>query len=300
MTPLRIMVSRHSAFYSPVLCAIGGGFLEKAGFAPSYAVATPTYSVADAIAEHRADVVQGAPSYNWLLLEQGASAPPMLNFAQINQYDGFFIAARRHDGEFDWAALESQSLMFVHGGQPQAMLRYAMHLRGIDLARIAGIDRGGTDDMIAAFRAGEAAFFHEQGPYPHQLEHDAQARVVASVGEVIGPVCFSTLAATRDWLAKPDALRFMRAYRAARAFAHSAPAEQIAKIEQRFFPNIAREALQRAIAAYQALGAWAGEVAISEPLYDKALDVFGHAKLISRRYPFRSVVVPPPDGDDTR
>ena len=48
MTVLRVMASRHSAFYSPLLGAIAGGFLQEEGFDPvSYTHLTlPTiYSV---------------------------------------------------------------------------------------------------------------------------------------------------------------------------------------------------------------------------------------------------------------
>jgi NitT/TauT family transport system substrate-binding protein len=118
---------------------------------------------------------------------------------------------------------------------------------------------------------------------------------VASVGEVIGPVSFSTLAARREWLATPEAVRFMRAYRAARAWANTASPQEIAAAERPFFPDTDEAALARSIAAYQALGTWGGDVAIPKPLYETALDVFSHAKLITKRYVYETVVVPPPD-----
>jgi NitT/TauT family transport system substrate-binding protein len=294
VTALRLMVSRHAAFYSPVIGAIAGGFLAREGFEPSYAVATPGKTVADALAAGECDVAQSAVSYNWTAMEQRRE-PPMMSFAQVNQRDGFFIAARSHQAEFQWSDLCDGGFLFVHGGQPQAMLRYALHLRGIQLDQLAAINRGSTQDMLSAFRSGEGAWFHEQGPYPHQLEHEGRARVVASVGEVIGPVSFSTLAARREWLSAPEALRFMRAYRAARAWANTASPQEIAAAERPFFPDIEEPALVRAIAAYQLLGTWGGEIAIPRPLYDRALDVFTHAKLITKRYRYEDVVVPPPD-----
>jgi NitT/TauT family transport system substrate-binding protein len=288
------MVSRHAAFYSPVIGAIAGGFLAREGFEPAYAVATPGKTVAQALAAGEADVAQSAVSYGWTVLEQGRP-PPMMSFAQVNQRDGFFIAARNAPAQFQWSDLTAGGFMFVHGGQPQAMLRYALHLRGIALEQVHALDRGSTADMLAAFRGGEGAWFHEQGPYPQQLEHEGAARVAASVGEVIGPVSFSTLAARPEWLATHDAVRFMRAYRAARAWANTASPHDIAAAERPFFPGIEEPALVRAIAAYQALGTWAGEIAIPEAWYEKALDVFLHSKLITRRHPYEAVVVAPPD-----
>ena len=39
VTELRLVVSRHSAFYSPFISTIAGGFLEKEGLSGTYAVA---------------------------------------------------------------------------------------------------------------------------------------------------------------------------------------------------------------------------------------------------------------------
>ena len=294
MTALRIMVSRHAAFYSPIIGAIAGGFLAREGFEPTYTVATPERSVAQALAAGDVDVVQSAVSYNWSVLEKGGE-PPMLSFAQINQRDGFFIAARSTAAQFHWSDLLQGGLLYVHGGQPEAMLRYALHLRGIDLDRIPGIDRGSSKEMLRAFRSGEGAWFHEQGPYPQQLEAEGTAKVVASVGEVIGPVSFSTLAARPEWLSTPEALRFMRGYRLARAWANTAPPREIAAAERPFFPDIDEAALAHSIAAYQGLGTWGGEVAIPRPLYETALDVFSHAGLIKSRHAYDKVVTSPPD-----
>jgi len=293
MTVLNLMVYRHSAFYSPVLCAIAGGFLKQEGFESTYAVMPPQRSVGEIIASGEVHVSQTAVSGSWAYLEKGES-PPFAHFAQINQRDGFLIAARRRDTDFHWDKLASAICMFVHGGQPQAMLAYALHKKGLNIAALKGLDAGSTAQMLAAFRAGKGDYFHEQAPYPQQLEHEGVAHVVASVGQVIGPVAFSSLAASPAWLAGPDAQRFMRAYRKSRAWVNSAPPDEVAASEQSFFPEISREALTAAIDFYQGLGCWAGEAEIDRAHYETALDVFAHSRLISRRHPYDQVVVPPP------
>jgi len=294
MTTLRIMVSRHSAFYSPLLAAITRGFFKDEGFEPTYAVVPMGRTVAQYIASGDIDVAQSAVSASWTALEQGRQ-PPMVHFAQINQRDGFLIAARGAGSDFQWDKLLSGRFMFVHGGQPEAMLAYATHLRGVDLSKADGVDGGDTEQMLSGFRSGRGDWFHEQAPYPQQLEYEGVAQVVASVGEVIGPVAFSSVAASSEWLIRPEAKRFMRAYRKARAWVNSATAPEIAATEQSLFPGIHRTALIRAIEYYQRLGTWGGGVSIPPEPYETALDVFSHSKLITRRYPFEQVVVAPPD-----
>jgi NitT/TauT family transport system substrate-binding protein len=294
MSTLRIMVSRHSAFYSPLLAAITAGFFKDEGLESTYAVVPMGRTVAQYIASGDIDVAQSAVSASWTALEQGRQ-PAMGHFAQINQRDGFLIAARGVSPDFTWDKLLSGRFMFVHGGQPQAMLAYAMHLRGVDLSKAKGLDGGDTGQMLSAFRTGQGDWFHEQAPYPQQLEYEGVAQVVASVGEVIGPVAFSSVAASSEWLKRPEAKRFMRAYRKARAWVNSGTPAEIAAAEQSMFPGIHRTALTRAIEYYQRLGTWGGGVSIPAEAYETALDVFTHSKLITRRYPYDQVVVAPPD-----
>jgi NitT/TauT family transport system substrate-binding protein len=293
MTILNLMVYRHSAFYSPILSAIAGGFLAHEGFEATYAVMPPQRSVGEMIASGEIHVSQTAVSGSWAYLEKGES-PPFMHFAQINQRDGFLIAARRPDADFRWEKLAAGRFMFVHGGQPQAMLAYALHRKGVNIATLKGLHAGNTGQMMAAFRSGQGDYFHEQAPYPQQLEREGLAQVVASVGEAIGPVAFSSLAASPAWLAGPDAQRFMRAYRKSRAWVHSAPPDEVAAVEQSFFPDIHREALIAAIVCYQRLGCWDGDVGIDRSHYETALDVFAHSRLISRRHPYDQVVASPP------
>jgi NitT/TauT family transport system substrate-binding protein len=148
--------------------------------------------------------------------------------------------------------------------------------------------------MIAAFRAGEGDFIHLQGPSPQQLEHDKVGHVVASVGDAIGPCAFSSLAATREWLATDMAKAFMRAYRQARAWLIATPAAEVAKAEASFFPSADPAVLAATIDAYQKLGNWSPHVEITRPAFEAVLDIFQHSGLITRRHRYEDVVAPPP------
>ncbi len=294
MTTLRIMASRHSVFYTPLLATFTGGFLQQEGLEAVYSVVPHGRTVGEFIASGEVDVAQSAVSYSWSVLEKGG-APPAMNFAHINTRDGFFIAARAPDPSFTFRRLIDKRLMFVHGGQPQAMLRYALHKQGVELTALKTMDAGITELMMEAFRAAQGDYFHEQAPYPQQLAEEGLAHVVGSVGEVIGPVSFSTLAASPKWLAGPHAVKYMRAFRKARAWAHAGNPQHIAQRLAHLFPAISERALIKGIEAYQRLGCWSGDVEITGPLYEVALDVFEHSRLIRWRWPMEQVVVRPPD-----
>jgi len=291
---IRIQFTRFSAFYSPLIATVAGGFLKEEGFAPQHSIAPAGTSAIEGVVQGTVDVCQSAPSQGFGPLEKG-QAPPALHFAQINEKDGFFLTARAPDPAFAWDKLRGRAVLVDHGGQPLAMFKYACHRRGLDYAAIKAVNFP-SDQMDQAFRKGEGDYIHQQGPAPQQLEHDGVGHVVVSVGEAIGPCAFSSLAATPAWLKTDAAKRFMRAYRKARAWLIATPAAQVAEAEASFFPEIARPVLTATIAYYQKLGCWAPHVEITRPAFEVTLDVFQHARLITRRHRYEDVVAAPPDG----
>ena len=293
MTDIKIMVFRHSAFYSPLIASIAGGFLEKEGLAGIYSILPTGASIIDEVMSGRVDVAQAAVSVSWNELENGRN-PAIAQFAQINNRDGFFIAAREPDQDFTWDKLKSGKFMHVHGGQPEVMLRFGAHKMGVDLDEIERINIQSTAEMMKSWRRGEGDFFHEQGAYPQQLEHENHARIVASVGDAVGPVAFSSLICRRDWLKSGEARRFTNAYRASREWTNAANPVEIAAAEAEYFADHSPEAVRWAIESYQKMGTWDGDIQIPKDLYENALNVFESAGLITRRHPYEKVVAPPP------
>lgn len=293
LAQINIMVSRHSAFYSPLISTITGGFLKAEGLDANYSVMTPTKSTIQAIADGSVHVGQSAVSNSWGSLERGET-PPTVHFAQINERDGFFVAARQPDPSFTWSKLAGKEVLVDHGGQPLAMFKFAVHKQGVDYNAIRAIDAGNVDQIDQAFREGRAEYVHQQGPAPQQLEKDGVGYVVASVGQAIGPVAFSSLASKREWLETDMAKAFMRAYRKSRDYVNATPAAEIAQAEASFFPKIDQDVLSSTIAYYQRLGCWHPDIEIKREHYEVALDVFLHSKLITKRHPYEQVVVAPP------
>jgi NitT/TauT family transport system substrate-binding protein len=290
---IRIEFTRFSAFYSPLIATMAGGFLKAEGLEAKHSVSPPGKSAIAGLLDGSVHVAQSAPSQGFTPLEQGRQ-PPAVHFAQINEKDGFFLTGRSPDAAFAWDKLKGKKVIVDHGGQPMAMFKYACFKRGLDFKAIQAIDVGSTDTMIAAFRSGEGDFIHLQGPAPQQLEHDKVGHIVAAVGDAIGPCAFSSLAATRDCLKTDMAKAFMRAYRKARAWLIATPAAEVAKAEAPFFKDIDLPVLTATIATYQKLGNWSPHVEITRPAFEATLDIFQHAGLITKRHQYEDVIAQPP------
>jgi NitT/TauT family transport system substrate-binding protein len=290
---IKIQFTLFSAFYSPLISTMSGGFLEAEGLDPEWSVSPPGVSALAALKDGSAHVVQSALSQGFTSLDKGET-PPAVHFAQINEMDGFFLTGRKADPGFTWKKLEGAEVVMFKGGQPLAMFKYACHKAGIDFDKIEPIHPGGADEIDRAFRSGQGQYVQQQGPFPQQLQADGVGHVVAQVGKQIGPCGFSSLAATRDWLKTDMAQAFMRAYRKTRLYMNETPAAAIAKAEKPYFPDIDESVLADCIATYQRLGCWTPHVEITRAAYERTLDVFQYNGLVKQRYPYEQVCTAPP------
>jgi NitT/TauT family transport system substrate-binding protein len=295
MEKIRIQFTLFSAFYSPLISAMSGGFLKAEGLDPEWSVSPPGVSALQALKDGTAHVVQSALSQGFASLDAGKT-PEAVHFAQINEMDGFFLTGRQEDEGFEWKQLEGAEVVMFKAGQPNVMFRYACYKAGIDYAKIKPICPGGPDDIDRAFRAGQGQYVQQQGPYPQQLQADGVGYVLSQVGRKIGPCGFSSLAATNDWLKTSMAKAFMRAYRKTRVYMTKTPAAEIARAEKSYFPDIDEKVLAGCINSYQRLGCWTPHPEITQAAYEKTLDIYEYAGQLKKRYPYDMVCSLPPVG----
>lgn len=293
MEKINIQFTLFSAFYSPLISVMSGGFLKEEGLEPNWTVAAPGVSAIAALKEGIAHVVQSALSHGFGAIARGEEMT-ISHFAQINEMDGFFLTAREPDPDFTWKKLEGAEVVLFGGGQPLVMFKYACHKAGIDYDKIKAINVGGAAAMDKAFREGQGQYVQQQGPFPQQLAADGLGHIVAQVGKQIGPCGFSSLAATKDWLESDMARAFMRAYRKTRIYMNETPAAEIAKAEKPYFPDIDEAVLANCISTYQKLGCWTPHVEITESAYEATMDIFAYNGLLEERYPYGRICSLPP------
>lgn len=293
MSKIRIQFTLFSAFYSPLILVMSGGFLREQGLDYEWSISPPGKSAVDAIVDGSADVIQTALIQGFGALKQGR-IPPEVHFAQVNETDGFFVTARDPDPDFTWQKLEGAKMVMFKSGQPNIMFQYACHKAGIDYRKIIPVTPGGAAEIDQAFRDGQGQYVQQQGPFPQQLECDGIGHVVAEVGRQIGPCAFSSLAASAQWLETEQARAFTVAYARTRAFISSAPAKEVCESLYGFFPSLDRSALQTCVASYQKLGCWTPHVEITNTAFEATLDIFQHTGTIPERYRYEQVCALPP------
>ncbi len=284
MQTIQLLSLRHSAFYTPYLITFVADFLKQQGLNAVYRSVANVNELESALISGEAHVAQSAVGVSMRQISMAEkppdleTLPALLHFAQINQRDGFFVAASPQTAlavkDFSWKQLEHKRIIADHLFQPMATLKYVLHQQAVEVSSIEFIDAGNAEQSMRSFLAGEAEYLHLQGPYPQQLVADGKAVIVAAVGEPLGNIAYSSLCATTDWLASPMASAFITAYKAALHYVEETSAVILAQQLAGQFGNITLETLAKTIEAYKASGSWSLNACIPEDAFECANRVF--------------------------
>ena len=117
---------------------------------------------------------------------------------------------------------------------------------------------------------------------------------MASVGAAMPEVAFSSVCCRPQFLQTPAYRPFLAAFAQAKAWAHTAPASEVAANVAPQFPGETLPAMTKAIEAYQRLECWSGALEISRVHYDQAWKVFQAAGAVKGNYAFEQVCIAPP------
>jgi len=305
--PIKVMSSRHSAFYTPLLLAVELGSTDQSfmksmseDFECSYSVAENNENIYEKISNGEIDIAQSSVSGSW----GNKYSKDIVHFAEINKMDGFHLVQRsdnENDEKFDWEMLNQKEILVDHSSQPLYMFKYACSKKNINFDNLNVIDAGSPENMIKKFREGKGDFIHLQAPQSIDLTYDQfdeegkniirskVGNIVEYIGKIIGPLSFSTLICKREYLDTKEYHKFIEIFHTTKLFAQTQDPSKISEIIFEFFPETDVDALEKTISIYQKLNCWNGEVNISEDHYDTTLEVFRNSG-VEGIFPYSEIV----------
>ena len=305
--PIKVMSSRHSAFYTPLLLAVELGSTDQSfmksiseDFECSYSVAENNENVYEKISNGEIDIAQSSVSGSW----GNKYSKDIVHFAEINKMDGFHLVQRsdhENDEKFDWEMLNQKEILVDHSSQPLYMFKYACSKKNINFDNLNVIDAGSPENMIKKFREGKGDFIHLQAPQSIDLTYDQfdeegkniirskVGNIVEYIGKIIGPLSFSSLICKREYLDTKEYHKFIEIFHTTKLFAQTQDPSKISEIIFEFFPETDVDALEKTISIYQKLNCWNGEVNISEDHYDTTLEVFRNSG-VEGIFPYSEIV----------
>ena len=291
-TPLRLMETFRSLFYTPIYVALSGGFLESEGLDVQFSTCPAGYHGLSAMNADLADIVQAGPMRSIIAADWGAEVVPP-HFIEINSRDGFFLVGRRPEGEFRWDDLEGASIIPVgFSPMPVASLRYAVEGQGVDWASIRQTPDLSLAEATARFEAGEGDYIHLPQPAVEQLLEEGSGHLAAALGPVNGHISYSSFATTNRFIASnSEAVHaFTRGFYNAQRWLAENDAATVGASVSSFFPEFQPEVVVKAVARYKAQDTWATDPLLREDGYEALQDVLVGAGLAKARQPYRHII----------
>ena len=292
-TPLKLMETWRSLFYTPIYVSVAGGFLESEGLDVEFSTCPPQFShPLIALREDAADIVQSGIMRSIIASDWGAETVP-LHFAKINARDGFFVLGRTAQDPFDWESLRGAKIIPVgFSTMPWASFQYALRRHGLEPSELDFLHGLSLPDAVAAFQEGRAEFIHVAEPTAGQLMADGAAHLLAALGPENGHLAYSSFAATHRFLGTQfDTVgRFTTGFARALRWLSANHPQDIAATVAEFFPETASDLLAASIGRYQAQETWPTSPVLAEPEYQNLHDILLAAGLCRERQPYENVV----------
>ena len=265
MARIRIMFSRFSAFYSPLIAAAGRGLPQGRGArTPSSRWPCPERPAQAGLRDGHVDLIQSAVSASFRAARARRDARTSSTSPRSISGTASSSPPAPPDPAFAWAKLAGASVLVDHG-MPAA--RHVQVCPAPTRRRLRRLERGrrrqprGDAGGVPVRRAITCIC---RARRRSSWRRHGVGHVVAAVGEAIGPVAFSSLCARlglhrdRTWRARSPPPTRGRALGCARP-----PAARVAEAEAGYFKaTLDPEVLTHTIAAYQHLGCWDGALAI--------------------------------------
>lgn len=292
MHTLRIMQRFHSLFYTPQFVALHLGAFEAEGLQIELSTATSGTELSAKVVSGEVDLGLSGPIRTLELAGHGGPGR-LISVLEVNSRDGFFVLGRGPQPRFQWADLVgSRFILFAEAPTPWLCLQHILRNYGVDPDTIQLLINLPTEEAVATFLRGEADYIEQGQPVVETLTSTGRASVVASEGEAVGAVPFSSYLTTPDFAERhADRLtRFARAFYQAQQWLAQQPAEEISRLIAPSFPDLDPALRTRALARYLQQQTWAKDPLLRQEGFEYLQDILLGAGFISQRYPYHEHV----------
>jgi NitT/TauT family transport system substrate-binding protein len=290
--PLRILAAFRTLFYAPLHVAHRLGTFAEEGLDVRIAYTPQASETPDRLLAGEADLAVTGPMRTYVAADR-ATPLRLVNIAEVNSRDGFFLLARRPPERFSWPDLVGKRvILFAEAPTPFMCLLDVLRRQGVDPQRIAFVDGLWVPDALEALHAGEADYLQTAQPMAEELIQEGAAYLAAAMGEAVGHIPYTAFVVTSEFLgAQPGLCRraVMALARAQRWMAGRDP-QAIANLIAADFPEIHPRLVAQVVARYQALGTWPRQPVLAREPFERLGRILAEGGLIRRVVPYETVV----------
>lgn len=285
-----------SLFFAPAYVAMTRGFFRDNGLDVGLTTANGGDKAMAALLGGAADIALMGPEVPIYVLNSESPQKARI-FCSMTAADGYLLLAREKVERFDWQALRGKEIMgWRPGSTPLIFLETALRLHGLDpRSDLKLVTNIAAPARLGAWLAGQTQYAIFSEPDAAQLELDGQAQVVASIGQTVGMVDYTTFMATDRFL--KDSASTVQAWTNAIARAMkwtaSAAEPELAAALVPFFPGVSEQAMTAGIARYRRLRIWKTSPLIEPESIVKFQDILVQSQALdaAKRVKFENLVV---------
>jgi len=286
------MAAFHTLFYSPLHVAHRLGTFAEAALDARIIFPPQASETPDRLLAGEADVAVGGPMRTYVAADE-SSPRRLLNIAEVNSRDGFFLLARRPAERFRFQDLLGRRvILFAEAPTPWMCLQDVLRRQGVDAQRIIFVHGLRVPQAVAAFRAGEADYLQTAQPAAEELIEEGSAHLAVAMGEVVGPIPYTSFVVTPECRQAQPALcqEAVRALAAAQRWMASHDPAAIADLIAPDFPAIPPPLVRKIVARYQAMGMWPAQPLLAREPFERLGRILVAGGLIRRAVPYETLV----------
>lgn len=286
------MAAFHTLFYTPLHVAHRLGTFADEGLDvriifPPQAGETPNRLLAG-----EADMAVTGPMRTYLAAD-GAAPRRLLNIAEVNSRDGFFLLARRAADGFRWRELLGKRvILFAEAPTPWMCLQDVLRRQGVDPEGITALHGLPVAQALEGFRAGEADYLQTGQPMAEELIEEGSAHLAAAMGEVVGHIPYTAFVVTPEFRqARPEICgRAVGALARAQRWMAGHDSAAIADLIAPDFPAIRLPIVRKVVARYRAMGMWPPHPVLGREAFERLGRILVGGGLIRRAVPYETLV----------
>lgn len=284
-----------SVFYSPMYVAINEGFFEEEGIEIDLFTGQGADKTMQQVLSKNADIGFCGPEQTIYINNQGREDYPIL-FAQLTQTDGAFLVGREEVKDFKWSSLKGSEVIGGRpGGVPEMAFEYVLKQNGldpkVDVNMVTNIDFTAT---AGAFKAGTGEYVTLFEPTASMLEKEGSGKIIASIGEAIGNLPYTTFFAAKSYMEENKELiqKFTNAIYKGQKWVMTHTEEEIADSIISFFPGTDKDIIVTVIRNYKNIEAISEKPTIKEEDLTRLMDVIESydSALLTDRPAFEKIV----------
>jgi len=277
-TPTKVRYEEvvRSILYMPMYVALDKGYFRDEGLDVSLKTSQGTDKGMAALLSGSADIVLIGPEASVYVANSESPVKTQV-FAGLTATDGFLLLAREPGENFDWAKVKGKKVMsFRPGSNPDVFLETALKKHGLDPDKdLKLVSNIGPAARAGAWMAGQADYAIFLEPEASNLEKAGKGQVVASIGQEVGQVDFTSFTTTDAYIGKhPDVLKaWTRAIYRSQQYVRDAPPADLAKHMRPYFPGLSEAELIKAVERYRPYKLWKLDPVIQKAAMEKLQDM---------------------------